>query len=88
MSKYSSVYDFTDLFSIYLLNINDILGSVLGTTNKMMNKKDKDEAYDLGRGMIIGYDQQWLRWGRACKNKGGEKAKGRALRAKVAFKSL
>lgn len=76
MSKYSSMYDFTDLFSIYLLNINDILGSVLGTTNKMMNKKDKDEAYDLGRGMIIGYDQQWLRWGRACKNKGGEKAKG------------
>lgn len=88
MSKYSSVYDFTDLFSIYLLNISDILGSVLGTTNKMMNKKDKDEAYDLGRGMIIGYDQQWLRWGRACENKRGEKAKGRALRAKVACESL
>lgn len=57
--------DFADLFSIYLLNINYILGSVLGVTNKMMNKKDKDEAYDLGRGTITDYDQQkrvwWLR---------------------------
>lgn len=45
--------DFAHLFDIYLLNINYMLGSVLGA----MNKEAKDEAHKL-----IGYRQQKGVW--------------------------
>lgn len=49
-----------------------MLGSVLGITNKMKNKKDKYEAYDLGREMIRDdHEQKGVRWPRnAVEEKG------------------
>lgn len=44
--------DFIHLFYTNVLKTHHMLGSVLGITNKMKNKKDKYEAYDLGREMI------------------------------------
>ena len=42
-----------------------MLGSVLGIMNKMKNKKDKYEAYDLGREMIRdNHQQKGVRWPR------------------------
>ena len=40
------MHDFVHLFNPNLLNAYHMLGSVLGTTNKTKNKKDKYEACD------------------------------------------
>ena len=45
--------NFIHLFSVYLLNVNCMLISVLDTMNKMMDHRDRYETYDLGRKTTI-----------------------------------